>query len=104
MGEERIVSATADFDEIHWYTDEKTHERKLSRPELDVRFVPELDGKADTGDAGLFPDSRQLRPEVLCHCWCGECRKIRTASSVKRCLAGQEERVQCILAGIKREV
>ncbi|MCD8155485.1 MAG: plasmid recombination protein [Clostridiales bacterium] len=45
VGEERIVSATADFDEIHWYTDEKTHERKLSRPELDVRFVPELDGK-----------------------------------------------------------
>lgn len=40
IGENRIFSATADFDEVHAYVDPETHETVLSRPELDVKFVP----------------------------------------------------------------
>lgn len=45
VGKENVVSATADFDEVHEYYDPDLGKEVLSRPELDVKFVPEIDGK-----------------------------------------------------------
>lgn len=45
VGEENVVSATADFDEVHEYFDPETKTFVMSRPEVDVKFVPEIEGK-----------------------------------------------------------
>lgn len=45
VGKENIVSATADFDEVHEYFNPDTKQMELSRPELDVKFIPAIDGK-----------------------------------------------------------
>lgn len=45
VGKENVVSATADFDEVHEYFDPDLKKMVLSRPEVDVKFVPEVNGK-----------------------------------------------------------
>lgn len=45
VGKDNIVSATADFDEVHEYYNPETKQKELSRPEVDIRFVPEIEGK-----------------------------------------------------------
>ena len=45
VGEQNVISATADFDEVHKYLDPETKQYIMSRPEIDVKFVPELNGK-----------------------------------------------------------
>lgn len=45
VGEQNVISATADFDEVHKYMDPETKQYIMSRPEIDVKFVPELNGK-----------------------------------------------------------
>ena len=44
VGEDNVISATADFDEVHRYLDPETKQYIMSRPEIDVKFVPELNG------------------------------------------------------------
>lgn len=45
VGEENIVSATADFDEIHKFYNPDTNQFETSRAEIDVKFVPAIDEK-----------------------------------------------------------
>lgn len=64
VGEENVVSATADFDEVHEYFDPETKTFVMSRPEVDVKFVPEIKGKLNAKEFQTRANMVKLNNEV----------------------------------------
>lgn len=64
VGYDNIVSATADFDEIHEFYNPDTDQMELSRPEVDVKFVPEVDGRLCAKQWQTKGNMRELNNQI----------------------------------------
>lgn len=64
LGEAGWVSADVHYDEMHWYTEPKTRDRKCSKPHLSEHFVPVV-GDPDKGTAKISGKDFSARMRIL---------------------------------------
>lgn len=64
LGEAGWVSADVHYDEMHWYTEPKTRDRKCSKPHLSEHFVPVV-GDPDKGTAKISGKDFSARKRIL---------------------------------------